>query len=108
MSFKKYAKMQFHMMALLDVLGKIAVKNFYPYVKSQISLSGVHHRSCTLQSVDCYAVWMLRFCEFGSLSFSSCRRCHVSLRVFAVLFNQSPGWTIHDYFSLQFLLSCRY
>ena len=30
--------MQFHMMTLLDVLGKIA---FYPRVKSQISLSGV-------------------------------------------------------------------
>ena len=38
--------MQFHMMAILDVLGKIAwVREvFYPRVKSEISLSGVQEK----------------------------------------------------------------
>ena len=39
----EYAMMQFHMMMLLDDLGKIALvdKIFYPRVKSQIYLSSV-------------------------------------------------------------------
>ena len=70
----------------------------YPYPVCKNDLSTFTTGRAHYSQLTCFAVWILRFCETGSLSFSSCRRCHASLRVLAVLFNQSPGWTIHDYF----------
>ena len=52
--------MQFHMMTLLDVLGKIAWirEDFLSQGKSQISLSGVQER------IICHAIFMLSVKEY--------------------------------------------
>ena len=63
----EYAKMQFHMMTLLDVLGKIHVAWVrYPRVKSQIFLSGMQEMSLYWahhwQVILSYSTW---WCKSG-------------------------------------------